>query len=155
MIFLVVVVYSQIHRQRKCEGHTQTFCFRSTNTLGLVATKFLISQLLVVQDKKRTEECSLSQDALLWVWSGTKAVSAWLQFIVDAFSLLANHLSLPQCLDSLPQPSKTNTHATLQSKRACPNSTWTIYHSKIIFKLQQLLFSPIFFFGFYSDKKQR
>lgn len=41
--------------------------------------------------------------------------------------------SLSVCLDSLPQPSKTNTHATLRSKRAFHNFTWTTYISKVMF----------------------
>lgn len=64
-----------------------------------------------MQDKwRRTEECSPSEDALLWVWSVTKAVLTWPQLVMDATSLFKTSvLSLSVCI-ARRKPPKTTTH---------------------------------------------
>lgn len=77
-----LLTYPHIHTNKKVGGHTQAFVHtHSTNTQAQrhtftrthhhmvywrLAAKFIISQLMVVQDKwRRTEECGPSEDPLL------------------------------------------------------------------------------------------
>lgn len=76
---------------------------------GLPQNLSSVSSWLVQGKWRRTEECSPSKDALLWVWRGTKAVSTQPQLVMDAMSLFktprsplsvctAHHsLQEPQC----------------------------------------------------------